>query len=214
MSVPDSIKLQAKNLIKHEKTFKLSELGTQRITVFVPQRFNINKEYWEQFLPEKPLNAGAVEKKEREYRYVGKEIVHISYDRETQMEERRDLRNLSACPHEVCNFCHQIKKMESKFENGIYRLIKIRDFFTFSANTNLIQATIWVEKGKAQIHSYTGNSEFMKSDVVNKHRVACVWTNGRKEHRSIKVYAIEGEGDNNYARVWCHISRYNVANWP
>ena len=91
------------------------------------------------------------------------------------------------------------------------------DQFSFSANANLIQATLWVENGKAQIYSYEGNREFMKSEIIDKHGPASVSTFGRRDLRTIKINAIPDESgaeEDNFTRLWVHISRYNIESWP
>ena len=216
MSIPDYIKNETTGLIKHDKSFD-SILGKERITIFVPERFIVTDAYWKQFIPDNKLQAGSITKGEREFKYVGKEIIHISYDLEPKLEQRPDIRKLSTCPHPNCIYCLQIKKIKTQFENGIYRLIKVGDYFSFSANANLIQATIWIEHGKGQIFAFEGNREFMKSEIVDKYNPASVWTFGRRELRTIKVYAIPDESEvekDNFTRLWCHISRYNIENWP
>jgi hypothetical protein len=216
MSIPDYIKNETSGLIKHDKSFD-SILGKERITIFVPERFTVNEAYWNQFIPDNQLQAGSITKGEREYKYVGKEIIHISYDLEPKLEQRSDIRNLSSCPHPNCIYCLQIMKIKTHFENGIYRTIKVGDHFSFSANANLIQATIWIEHGKAQIFAYEGNREFMKSEIIDKYGPANISTFGRRDLRTIKVYAIpdesEGEKDN-FTRLWIHLSRYNIESWP
>ena len=216
MSIPDYIKNETTGLIKHDKSFD-SILGKERITIFVPERFIVTDAYWKQFIPDNKLQAAFITKGEREYKYVGKEIIHISYDLEPKLEQRPDIRKLSSCPHPNCIYCLQIKKIKTQFENGIYRLIKVGDYFSFSANANLIQATIWIEHGKGQIFAFEGNREFMKSEIVDKYNPASVWTFGRRELRTIKVYAISDESEvekDKFTRLWCHISRYNIENWP
>lgn len=216
MSIPDYIKNETKGLNKHDKSFD-SILGKERITIFVPERFKVNDTYWNQFIPDNKLQAASITKGEREYKYVGKEIIHISYDLEPKIEKRPDIRKLTACPHTPCVYCQQIKKIKTHFENGIYRTLKVGEHFSFSANANLIQATLWVEQGKAQICSYEGYREFMKSEIIEKHNPASVWTFGRRDLRTIKIYAIAGESGaekDSFARLWIHISRYNIETWP
>ncbi len=219
MVIPEYIKNEANDLglIKHEKTFELVDIGTERITVFLPNDFKVNNDYWNQFIPDYSFKAGSIgeEEEEREYKYVGNEIVHISYDIEPKIEDRIDLKEFSGCPHTPCKYCQQIKRIETKFENGVYRLIKEGDFFSFSANANLIQATMWVQWGKGQVYSYEGKNVFMKSEIINQNNVACIWTYGRIHPRSVKFYSRPGDSNQeNFSRLWCHISRYNIANWP
>lgn len=214
--IPNYIKNETSGLLKHDKSFD-SILGKERITIFVPERFIVNEAYWNQFIPDNKLQAASITKGEREYKYVGKEIIHISYDLEPKLEQRPDIRKLTACPHPPCVYCQQIKKIKTEFENGIYRTLKVGDQFSFSANANLIQATLWIEHGKGQIFAYEGNREFMKSEIIDKHNPASVWTFGRRELRTIKVYAIPDDSEeeqDNFTRLWVHISRYNIESWP
>ncbi len=216
MGLPDFIfnEANALGLNKHEKTFELKDLGTERVTVFLPKNFRVNNEYWDQFAPEYSLKAGYVGEKEREYKYIGKEIVHISYDLEPKIENRADLMELSGCPHSACTHCLQIERLETKFESGIYRLIKDGDFFAFSANTHLIQATMWVFFGKGQVYSYEGKKTFMKSEIIDQHNVASVWTNGRFLPRSVRFYSrLNDSGQEKFARLWCHITRFKISSW-
>lgn len=213
--IPDYLKNDITGLNKHEKIYN-SILGKERITVFAPSRFTTNNDYWDQFIPDPKVQSGFITKGEREYKYVGKEIIHIEYDLEPKIEQRPDVRKLASCPHSNCIYCLQIKNIKTHFENGIYRSIKVGDFFTFAANANLIQAVIWVEKGKAQIYAYEGNREFMSSEIIDKSKPATVFTHGRKESRSIKVYARPDDDEtmDNITRLWIHISRYCIDNWP
>ncbi|TFG08245.1 MAG: hypothetical protein EU539_02890 [Promethearchaeota archaeon] len=213
VGIPEYILKEAEGLIKHEKTFD-SNLGKERITVFVPEIFSVNDTYWNQFIPDHNIEAGSISKKEREYKFVGREIVHINYDLEPKVDERPDIRKLSACPHPNCVYCLQINKIKTQFENGVYRLLKPGDHFSFYANANLIQATMWVDHGKGQIIAYEGNKEFMKSEIINKHQLACVSSYGRRLLRKIKFIAKADGDDTNHARLWCHIGRYNIENWP
>ena len=216
MSIPDFIKNETTGLHKHEKSFD-SILGKEKITIYVPERFKVNDTYWNQFIPDNKLQAASITKGERNYKYVGKEIIHISYDLEPRIEQRPDVRKISACPHPNCVYCLQIKKIKTHFENGIYRTINVGDYFSFSANANLIQATLWVEQGKAQIHAYEGNRVFMKSDIINADNPASVSSFGRRTLRTIKIYAIPDESEvenNNFTRLWVHLSRYNIESWP
>lgn len=216
MSIPDFIKNETTGLYKHDKSFD-SILGKERITIFVPERFKVNEMYWNQFIPDNKLQAASITRGEREYTYVGKEIIHITYDLEPKPEQRSDIRNLSSCPHPNCIHCLQIKTIKTQFENGIYRTLKVGDQFSFSANANLIQATLWVDHGKAQIYSYGGNREFMKSEIIDKHNPASISTFGRRDLRTIKIYAISDDSEaekDNFTRLWAHISRYNIESWP
>jgi len=216
LGVPEYIKSKANGLglIKHEKTFEITELGTERISVFLPESFRIDKDYWNQFLPDYSVNAGALSEKEREYKYVGNEIVHISYDTD-EADSHTDLRELSGCPHVVCRHCQQIKPKKTQFENGVYRLIKDGDYFEFHTNANLIQATMWVKLGQGQIYSYEGNNEFMKSEIIPQDKLASVSTYGRFAPRSVKFYSRVGtSAEKKISYLWCHISRYNITNWP
>ena len=215
--IPDYLKNDTTGLNKYEKVLHLGNYQTERITVFVPERFNINDTYWNQFIPDNKIQAASITTGEREYKYVGKEIIHIAYDLDPKIEQRPDLRKLSSCPHTNCIYCLQIKEIKTQFENGIYRSIKVGDHFSFSANANLIQATVWIEKGKAQIYAYEGNREFMKSEVISQYKSASAYTYGRRELRTIKIHARSDELDekkDNLTRLWCHISRYNIESWP
>ena len=214
--IPDYLKNETAGLNKHEKIYN-STLGKERITIYVPERFNVNEAYWNQFIPDNKIQSASITNGEREYKYIGKEIIYISYDLEPKLERRPDIRKITSCPHPNCIYCLQINKLNTKFENGIYRSIKIGDYFSFSANANLIQAVIWIEKGKAQIYAFEGNKEFMKSEIIDKYKPASVYTYGRRELRTIKIFARPDGSDDkeeNVARLWCHISRYCIDNWP
>ncbi|MFX0072974.1 MAG: hypothetical protein ACFFAO_18000 [Candidatus Hermodarchaeota archaeon] len=216
VGIPEYILNEAKGLIKHEKIFD-SFLGKERITVFVPKNFTIREGYWNNFIPDNKIQPGFITNEEREYKFVGKEIVHLSYDLEPRVDERPDIRKLTSCPHPNCVFCLQISQIKTHFENGVYRLIKPDDYFSFSANANLIQATMWVDHGKGQVIAYEGNREFMKSEIIEKNKLATISTFGRREMRTIKFQAKSTEQDdkdNNFARMWCHINRFNIENWP
>lgn len=214
--IPEYLKNEITGLNKHERIYD-SILGKERITIFAPKRFSMNDDYWNQFIPDNKVQSGFITKGEREYQYIGREVIHIAYDLEPKIEKRPDIRNLASCPHSNCIYCLQIKNIKTNFENGIFRSIKVGDFFSFVANVNLLQAVVWVEKGKAQIYAYEGNREFMKSEIIEKNNTATVFTHGRKESRSIKIYARLDENDDeqgNISRMWIHISRFCIDNWP
>jgi hypothetical protein len=216
MVLPDFIKNISEGLVKHEKSFD-SILGKENVTILAPEKFIINENYWNQFKPDQKTKVGIISNGVKDYKYIGKETIYISYDLEPKPSQRPDLRNLSDCPHPNCVYCLQIKKLSTQFENGIYRSLKVGESFSFSANANLMQATLWVEQGKAKIITYEGSSEFMRSEIIDAYKPTTVWTYGRRELRTIRVFAVAEENSstkNGITRVWCHINRYTIENWP
>jgi len=217
MGIPDYFKNEiTAGLIRHEKTYD-SKLGKAKITVFIPERFIVDNNYWMQFIPDDKLKPATILKDQNQYKYVGNEIINITYEAESKPEQRPDLRKLSTCPHHICLYCQQINQMRTQFENGLYRILKIGDYFSFSTYANLIQATLYVDYGKAQIVAYEGNLEFMKSDILKEQELSSVRTYGRKEFRTIKIFARPDESKkdkDDFARIYAIINRYNIENWP